>query len=96
MGKIIELDGFSGQIGGAPIGENRFSVSLKADKNIDLAFNGDPAVIIEMLYQVMGAGYEHVTKSMITAVLIFADQKKIPLDQLVKHSYIQTGKIITP
>jgi len=93
MGLIITPD-FIGKISSG--GENKFSVSMKGKNGIDLVFNGKPEIIIQMIFDSMSAGYEHVTKTMITAVLIFADQKGIPHDELKKHSYLQDNKIVTP
>lgn len=67
-------------------GVNEFGVKAVGGKGIKLEFIGDPAIIIQMLYQ-SSESYEHVAKTLITTVLIFAEAKGIPLEDLEKHAY---------
>lgn len=86
MGKILTL--------GQASGRQNFGVSLAGNNGIDISFNGEPEVIVQMLYDAMNFN-EHIAKTIITTVIIFADQKRIPLDELQKkHSYIPDGKIV--
>lgn len=84
MGRIIEPTDFKGRIGNND--QQKFSIELKDGKNIDLIFNGDHTLLIQMLYDVMQA-HPVIASTLITAILIFADQKKISIEELRKHSF---------
>jgi len=85
MGKIIIPDQFNGRIGGNT-DQQKFSIELHDGKKIDVIFNGKPETLIQMLHDVMQA-HPHIAHTLITAVLIFADQKLIPLEKLKDHSF---------
>lgn len=91
MGKTIELDGVKWA---AREDRQEFSVNFRRG-GIDFAMYGDPKIIIQMLYQVMET-YPEATKTILSTVVIFADKKGIPLEDLKKHSYpMITPNIIT-
>lgn len=88
--KIIPVEGLHF----ANSGEQKFSVTFKHG-GVDVTFSGSPEIIIEMLYR-SSEIYEHIAKTLITTVLIFADRKGIEPNDLKKHSYLQGSQIITP
>jgi hypothetical protein len=86
MGKIITPDEFKGRIAGNT-DRQKFSIELKDGNIIDVIFDGKPELLIQMLFDTMQA-HPHIAHTIITGVLIFADQKKIALENLKDHSFL--------
>lgn len=92
MSKIITLPG---SMAGAK-NQTDFVAELHGSE-IYFRQTGKLEFIIQMLFDVMRS-QEPAAKTLITTVLIFADQKGIALEDLRKHSYLNTSgnQIITP
>jgi len=86
MSKIIIPESFAGRIGNNDKDQQKFSIELMGSKKIDVIYNGKPEMLIQMLFDTMQA-HPHIAHTLITAVLIFADQKMISLDKLKDHSF---------
>jgi len=85
MGLIIAPNGLS-----TAHGKHEFFMRLKRADMIDVGFEGDPTLLIQMFYDSMCSN-EVIAKMIITSTLVFTDAKNIRLYDLQKHSYI-TGK----
>ena len=86
MSNIIIPENFAGRIGNNDKDQQKFSIELMGGKTVDVIYNGKPEMLIQMLFNTMQA-HEHIAHTLITAVIIFADQKKIPINKLKEHSF---------
>lgn len=92
MSKIISLP----QLALNERSKTELSLRLHSNNEIEFVMSGKMEYIIQMLYDVMES-QEQATKAVITTVLIFADKKGIPLEDLKKHSFLnQAGLIVQP
>jgi hypothetical protein len=87
MGKIITASALN-----SANGPQEFSVKRLPLGDTKFSMNGNLEVIIDMLYRAMEAD-GNAAKTLVTTVLVFADQKKISLEDLKKHSFLSDGKI---
>lgn len=86
MGKIITPDNITGPIQ-AFTGRPEFSLIAISSFETDLKIKGTPEDIMRMIGQAM-ASNDHITKTVITTVIIFLEEKGIALEDIKKHSYL--------